>query len=159
MEFRRFDPAHLPQLMTWFGDALQLRTWGGPDFRFPFTPQSFREDSKVDEIASWSLVAGDGELAAFGQCYERIGRCHVGRVAVSPRRRGEGLGTTIIREMSAWGIAEFGARELSLFVNKDNVAAHRLYRRLGYREVPYPDPAFMTGAHYMVAKDLSGFPP
>jgi ribosomal protein S18 acetylase RimI-like enzyme len=157
MEFRRFDPAHLPQLMAWFEDAAQVRTWGGPEFRFPFDARSFREDSKVDEISSWSLVAGD-TLAAFGQCYPRIGRCHVGRVAVSPQRRGEGLGTRLIRDMSAWGIAEFGARELSLFVNKDNPAAHRLYRRLGYRELPYPDPAFMPAAHYMVAKDLSGFP-
>ena len=76
MNFRRFDPALLPELMAWFPDAITLRTWGGPAFRHPFTPESFREDAKVDEIDSWSLVGDDGALAAFGQCYLRVGRCH-----------------------------------------------------------------------------------
>ena len=155
MNFRRFDPAYLPELMTWFPDAEQCRTWGG-EFRFPFTPESFREDSKIDEIASWALVDDDAALAAFGQCYVRIERCHFGRLAVSPRMRGRGLGTRLIRDLTAWGLAEYGSRELSLFVNKNNVAAHRLYLRLGFREVPYPgEPTpFMANSRYMVATEL-----
>jgi ribosomal protein S18 acetylase RimI-like enzyme len=154
VNFRRFDPAQLPELMTWFPDADSLRAWGGPEFRFPFTAETFRTDSKVDEIDSWSLVAGDGALAAFGQCYLRVGRCHFGRVGVSPRLRGSGLGSRLLREMARWGTAEFGERELSLFVRRDNEAAYRLYLRLGFREVPYPDPAFMTDSRYMIAANL-----
>jgi ribosomal protein S18 acetylase RimI-like enzyme len=155
VNFRRFDPAQLPELMAWFPDADSLRAWGGAEFRHPFTPGTFRADSKVDEIASWSLVADDGALAAFGQCYVRIGRCHFGRVGVSPRLRGGGLGTRLFREMARWGTAEFGKREYSLFVRRDNEAAHRLYLRLGFREAPYPDPALMTDSRYMVATELS----
>ena len=151
MEFRRFDLQQLPELMAWFPDARALRTWGGPDFRFPFTTASFREDAKVDSIDSLSLVAGDGALAAFGQCYLRIERCHFGRVAVAPDRRGGGLGSRLFREMADWGQARFGPRELSLFVNRDNPEAHRLYQRLGFREIPYPDPDFLPAAHYMIA--------
>jgi ribosomal protein S18 acetylase RimI-like enzyme len=151
--FERFDPARLPELMTWFPDAGQLRTWGGPEFRHPFTPETFRADSLIDSIASWSLIGDDGALAAFGQCYLRIGRCHFGRVGVSPQRRGAGLGTRLFREMAAWGRAEFGERQLSLFVLKGNEAAHRLYLRLGFRVVPYPEP-FMPDAHYMIADRL-----
>lgn len=149
VEFQRFDLQQLPELMTWFPDARTLRVWGGPDFRFPFTAASFREDAKVDTIDSFSL--GDGELAAFGQCYLRVERCHFGRVAVAPSRRGEGLGSRLFHEMADWGRARFGPRELSLFVNRDNPEAHRLYLRLGFREVPYPDPEFMPEAHYMIA--------
>jgi ribosomal protein S18 acetylase RimI-like enzyme len=55
--------------------------------------------------------------------------------------------------MAAWGLAEFGPRELSLFVRTDNREAHRLYRRLGFRETPYPE-AMPPGmdAHYMIAE-------
>ena len=128
MKFRRFDPAQVPELMTWFTDARGLR------------------------IDSFALVAEGGSLAAFGQCYLRVARCHFGRVGVSPRWRGQGLGTRLFREMAGWGLAEFGPRELSLFVNKDNTAAHRLYLRLGFRDTPYPE-AMPPGmdAHYMVA--------
>ena len=155
MKFQRFNPAQLPELMTWFADADQLRTWGGPDFRFPFTTASFREDSKVDSIDSFSLVSEGGALAAFGQCYLRVGRCHFGRVGVSPRWRGQGHGTQLFREMAGWGRTEFGPRELSLFVDKSNAEARRLYLRLGFREVPYPEamPPGMN-AHYMTAPRL-----
>jgi len=141
VNFRRFDPDQLPELMTWFPDAHGLRTWGGPEFRFPFTAATFREDSKVDSIDSFSLAAEDGAIAAFGQCYLRI-----------ERWRGQGLGTRLLREMADWGHDQFGPRELSLFVKRDNEAAHRLYLRLGFREIPYPDPAFLADCHYMIAQ-------
>lgn len=155
MRFGRFDPAQLPELMAWFDEADSLRSWGGTPFRFPFTPESFHEDSKVDEIASFALTGGDGSLAAFGQCYLRIERCHFGRLAVSPQRRGRGLGTRLIRELADWGIGEFGPRELSLFVNWNNVDAIRLYRRLGFADSTYPEPTpFMANSIYMVAGRL-----
>jgi ribosomal protein S18 acetylase RimI-like enzyme len=151
VKFGRFDIARLPELTAWFATADELLTWGGPEFRFPFTTVSFREDAKVDSIDSFSLVAEDGSLAAFGQCYLRIERCHFGRVGVAPARRGQGLGTRLLREMAGWGQARFGPRELSLFVLRGNTAAHRLYRRLGFRETPYPDPAILPDAHYLIA--------
>ena len=157
MKFQRFDTSQVTELMAWFTDAGQLETWGGPDFRFPFTAATFREDAKVDSIDSFSLVSEGGSLAAFGQCYLRVERCHFGRVGVSPRSRGQGHGTRLFREMAGWGHAEFGPREFSLFVNKANTEAHRLYLRLGFREMPYPE-AMPHGmdAHYMVAPRLLG---
>ena len=34
--------------------------------------------------------------------------------------------------------------------------APRLYRRLGFRETPYPDPSFLPVAHYMIADRIGG---
>jgi ribosomal protein S18 acetylase RimI-like enzyme len=151
--FQRFDPAQLPELAAWFPDAESLRTWGGEEFRHPYTMETFRDDSKIDSIASLSLVGDDGALAAFGQCYLRVERCHFGRVGVAPASRGGGIGARMFHEMAAWGMAEFGPRQLSLFVYKDNERARRLYLRLGFRVVPYPEP-FMPTAHYMIADRL-----
>lgn len=142
--------------MTWFPDARALRIWGGPEIRFPFTADSFRDDTKVDSIDSFSLVADDGGLAAFGQCYLRIERCHFGRVGVAPGRRSQGLGARLLLEMADWGRARFGPRELSLFVDDDNARAHRLYLRLGFREIPYPDPGFLPSARYLIADRIGG---
>ena len=152
MKFQRCDPAQVTELMSWFTDADALRTWGGPDFRFPCTAATFREDTKVDSVDSFALIAESGSIAAFGQCYLRVGRCHFGRVGVSPRRRSQGLGTRLLRDMAAWGNGEFGPRELSLFVSRSNPEARRLYLRLGFRDVPYPE-AMPPGmdAHYMIA--------
>lgn len=45
MKFGRFEPAQLPEFAGWFADATEIRTWGGPDFRFPFTPSTFLADA------------------------------------------------------------------------------------------------------------------
>jgi len=156
MKLQRFHESHLPELMTWFPDETALKTWGGPEFRFPFTATTFREDAKLASLPTWALVADDGAFAAFGQCYIRVGRCHFGRLAVSPSLRGRGHGTTFIRELARWGTAEFGVDSLSLFVSPGNVRARDLYHRLGFSELPYPDPSFATHSFiYMVATKLA----
>jgi ribosomal protein S18 acetylase RimI-like enzyme len=155
MKFQRFHESHLPELMTWFRDKTALQTWGGPEFRYPFTEATFREDAKLTSLPTWSLVQDDGVLAAFGQCYLRVGRCHVGRLAVPPSLRGRGHGTTLIRELARWGTAEFGVDSLSLFVVSTNQRAIELYRRLGYSEMSYPEPSPATDCFiYMVATKL-----
>lgn len=155
MKLERFQESHLPELMTWFPDEVALQTWGGPEFRFPFTEASFREDAKLAGLPTWMLVRDDGTLAAFGQCYLRVGRCHFGRLAVSPGLRGSGYGTTLIRELARWGMAEFGVDSMSLFVIASNPRAIQLYRRLGFSEMPYREPSPATDCFiYMVASRL-----
>ena len=156
MKFQRFHDSQIPELMTWFRNADETRTWGGPPFRFPFTEATFREDAKLTSLPTWSLVEEDGTLAAFGQCYLRVGRCHFGRLAVSPKLRGRGHGTTLIREQARWGSAEFRVDEYSLFVIASNPRAIALYRRLGFSEMLYPEPSpELETFIYMVAKKLA----
>jgi ribosomal protein S18 acetylase RimI-like enzyme len=153
--FQRFDESHLPELMSWFADESTLRTWGGSEFRFPFTPAMFRDDAKVRSLPTWSLV-DHGVLVGFGQCYLRVGRCHFGRLAISPSRRGGGLGSRLIRELAYWGRKEFGSDAFSLFVMPENRDARRLYDRMGFEERPYPEPSPATEDYiYMVANTLA----
>jgi ribosomal protein S18 acetylase RimI-like enzyme len=140
MKLVQFDERHLAELMRWFTDASSCASWGGPHFRFPFTAASFRADARVDALPTWSLLGEAADLVAFGQYYDRLGRCHLAHLAVAPRARGQGLGARLIRELCAKGAVELGTRGYSLFVLKGNHAATRLYRRLGFGEVDYPHP-------------------
>ena len=63
--------ADIDTVMTWFPDAESVLIWGGPEFRYPFTAETFREDCRFDRMESYSLRSSAGELAAFGQSYER----------------------------------------------------------------------------------------
>lgn len=56
MNFRPFDDAQLPELMSWFVDAAACQTWGGPEFRFPFMESTFREDCRIGRVPSWWLA-------------------------------------------------------------------------------------------------------
>ena len=59
--------AHVPQMMTWFPTEHSCRVWGGPEFRFPFTPETFLADSKLTRLPSYALIRENAELCGFGR--------------------------------------------------------------------------------------------
>jgi ribosomal protein S18 acetylase RimI-like enzyme len=130
---------HLTEIMHWIPDSHSCSIWAGPEFRHPFTDATFRNDMRL-ELPSYSLVSDAGELLGFGQYYLRVGRCHLARLIISPHHRGRAAGAVLIRELCQRGCGELKASECSLFVLQSNTPAVRLYTRLGFRIVPYPEP-------------------
>jgi len=129
----------LVAMMGWFPDCQSCRIWGGPDFRYPFSEQSFQEDSRFEVVPSYVYVT-DRTLIGFGQYYRRARRCHVSRLAVSPTLRGNGWGSQLLSALIDLGSAALRVDQCSLFVSADNQPAARLYKRLGFEEAPYPGP-------------------
>ena len=134
--------------MGWFRSRESCQIWGGPEFRFPFTADTFRADCHL-ELPSRVLLDGSGTPCGFGQYYLRAARCHLARLAIAPSLRGRGLGTRLIELLSAEGKAALGVEHCSLFVSIANTNAMALYERLGFARAAYPgDP--IPGCHYMV---------
>jgi ribosomal protein S18 acetylase RimI-like enzyme len=151
VKFQPFDVARLPQLMRWFPDGASVRQWGGPDFRFPFTEETFRKDVRLDDVPAWEIVSTDDALLAFGRYYLRLGRCHLAFLAVAPEMRGRGIGLRLVEELCAEGARTLSFDEYSLFVWQDNAVAVALYRKLGFVETPYPEPSSgLVGMAYMI---------
>ena len=151
MKLEAAQQSHLPELMSWFPDRHSCAIWGGPEFRFPFTDDTFRQDLRL-HLPSYSVVGDSGELLGFGQYYDRVGRCHLARLAISPSHRGQALGEFLIRELCRIGCRELNVRDCSLFVMASNASALKLYRRLGFTEAQYPgDKPSLTGILYMIA--------
>jgi ribosomal protein S18 acetylase RimI-like enzyme len=134
----------IDQLMRWFPDADATRTWGGPAFRYPFNRHSFAEDIHWGRMASFSLRSPAGELAAFGQLYERLDRINLARLAVSPALRGQGVGKRLVSMLMRVGAKMFTCTEFSLFVYRDNVAAARCYESMGFTVTDYPEQAALA---------------
>lgn len=141
--------------MGWFPDAHATTVWGGPGFRFPFSEATFREDARIDSLASRALHDDRGNFVGFGQFYERVGRCHLGRLAVAPALRGHGYGTQLVRALCVEGGRTLGLDTYSLFVLPGNERALRLYARLGFVATSYPEPSpAFVDCVYMVASRL-----
>lgn len=143
---------HVVELMSWFPGEQQLGEWGGPEARYPFDYDSFCEDARIESIASFALVSDCGEMAAFGQYYERLKCCHLSRLAVAPGQRGQGLVAEMISRLCEIGRAQLNVETCSLFVLASNRAAISAYRRYGFEVADYPDQMPLVGCLYMINK-------
>jgi ribosomal-protein-alanine N-acetyltransferase len=76
-------------------------------------------------------IAPEGGVAGFLVGSVRDGSVHVHRVVVTPRHRGEGLGTLLLSE-SGREARRRGLESVTLKVAPANTAALRLYSRLGF---------------------------
>lgn len=144
--------ADFDELMTWFPDAGSVNIWGGPEFRYPFTPETFREDCQVERMESYALRDDAGSMVAFGQSYERDGRGHLARLIANPAQRRRGAGRQLIRMIIASLDERFGYDEYSLFVYRDNVPAYQCYRGLGFDVRDYPPDAPMAEQCYFLTR-------
>jgi len=144
--------AEINEVMTWFPDAGSVDIWGGPNFRYPFTPETFREDCRLDLMKSWTLSNANGQLAAFGQAYERDGRGHLARLISNPDLRRQGAGRRLIEMIISLLDETHAYDEYSLFVYRDNKPAYRCYLSLGFVVQDYPDDAPMPEKCYFLTR-------
>lgn len=141
---------HFEELMTWFTDEETLSEWSGPGFRYPFTSASFKEDLKLTELSSFALVSEQKEFLAFGQYYNRIDRCHLGRLVVSPKLRGKGIAAKLMEQLCLKGLEALKVTECSLFVLAHNNKAIKAYEKFGFSFVDYPESIPLDNCLYMV---------
>ncbi len=145
-------PADLDELMTWFPDAGSVDIWGGPEFRFPFTRESFVADCRIDEMESYALRDPDDMLAAFGQSYDRNGRGHLARLVANPAMRRRGAASMLIEAIIASLEERYVFDEYSLFVYRENTPAYQCYLSLGFAVTDYPEDGVMADKCYFLTR-------
>jgi len=146
------NDSDIDELMHWFPDERSVDIWGGPGFRFPFTRDSFREDCHMDVMQSYTLCDPQGQMAAFGQIYNRHDRGHLARLISNPDMRRQGAGKRLIELLMRVARDEYGFQEYSLFVYRDNVPAYRCYLSMGFTVQDYPDDAKMKDKCYFLTR-------
>lgn len=149
------NESDIDALMTWFDSALDVRIWGGPKFRFPYTLKSFQKDCHWPEMASFSLRDPDRQLCAFGQLYDRSNRINLARLVVRPDRRRQGLGRRLVTMLMSVGPRLLPLDEFSLFVFRDNVPALECYRSLGFEIQDYPADQFLGDKCYYLTRRVA----
>jgi RimJ/RimL family protein N-acetyltransferase len=76
----------------------------------------------------------DGELVSTGGVIalsRQSGACHIGNFLTPPRHRGKRFADRVARSLVSFLDAE-GIRNIMLGANEDNLAARRVYERLGF---------------------------
>jgi ribosomal protein S18 acetylase RimI-like enzyme len=144
-------------MMTWIKDERQLSAWAGPNFRYPFTRESFTQDLRLGDLASYCLLGptitaanGPDELLAVGQIYQRLDKRHLARLLVAPKQRGKGLAKVLIKFLSILGRQRMELAGASLLVLPENSAAVQVYTSIGFEVVKYPRQHMLNDHLYMI---------
>ncbi len=149
VEANHKDAKHL---QSWFATEKELFSWGGPGLILDCDQQQFIQQIRLWELASYSLKDDSKQLLGFGQTYVRKGRHHLGRLAVNPNLRGQGLGKLLVQCLIQQAPRVQQAQGFSLFVLQDNHLAIKLYQSLGFIFTEYPGeiPGGFDNCLYMV---------
>ncbi|MFC1796792.1 GNAT family N-acetyltransferase [Pseudomonadota bacterium] len=152
MQLQPSRKEHALEIMNWFPEEDDCRQWGGPIMRFPFREKTFLEDIHWKKIPSYSAITHEGLLLGFGQFYEKLGRCHLARLAVSPQYRSLGLGRTFICSLMHVGQEQLDTNRFSLYVLSNNAPAVACYQSLGFELAETPEEAIkLKYCVYMIA--------
>ena len=140
----------LVAVFRWFKSTQAVLYWAGPEVSYPLQIKRFKQESKFDKSHSHVLINQANQVLAFGQYYQRLDCCHLGRLVVAPNHRKQGLGQELVAQLLALGQQHLGLDHASLFVLKDNLPAMRLYQKLGFVETNYPQTIPLENCIYMV---------
>ena len=135
-------------VFRWFNSEKSVFYWGGPGVSYPLQIKRFKTESKFEKSHSYVLKQGR-QLLAFGQIYNRLDHCHLGRLVVSPAFRGQGVGGQLIKELLAEGRQKLRLTRGSLFVLSDNKAAIKLYQKMAFVTTEYPKTIPLKNCLYM----------
>lgn len=105
-------------------------------FTDPWSVDSFLSEVDRRPDIGWPLVVrgADGALVAYVVVWFIVDEVHIGNIAVSPDRQGQGIGTRLLRHILEEGRSR-GFGFATLEVRPSNLPALRLYERFGFRKI------------------------
>jgi ribosomal protein S18 acetylase RimI-like enzyme len=136
LRLRIFRPGDDLELIRWVPDPATLGMFAGQTLTWPLDPsqlEAVRDDARVLAWTAWAVTPGAPEVAVGHAELVRTDpqRIVLARVIVAPDHRRRGFG----RQLVAAVLAEASRRghpRVALNVLRDNVAAMRLYRSVGF---------------------------
>jgi [ribosomal protein S18]-alanine N-acetyltransferase len=107
-------------------------------FPQPWSRSFFEKELVASQaVCTVAVAGGDGRpglIIGYTVCWRVLDELHLLNVAVHPEHRGGAIGRRLVEAVLDDGRAT-GARVVYLEVRAGNVAARRLYRRLGFRDL------------------------
>ena len=126
-------PDDLKIVMGWVHSADELRFWGGPKLTWPPDAVRLWHEMEADAFPPYALMEDGNFLAGFGQILLREpGTAHLGRIMLSPERRGRGLGRVLVEKLIARGIELYHPQRFTLNVYRRNLPAVATYQSIGF---------------------------
>ena len=145
---------HLNDVLPWFNDQQALSDWAGPNVDINDASAHLQAFILSPQWLSLKFLDAEGLCVAFGQVCRREGRYHLGRLAVNPTARGNGIAKRLIKGLLNYASENLpNAEESSLWVYRHNQPAWHCYTKMGFEEAAPPDSMTpLPGCVFMIRK-------
>jgi ribosomal protein S18 acetylase RimI-like enzyme len=152
LSLRTATRSDLDAVLPWIKDQCSLVMWAGPGLSYPPSRESFWKSIGASPQNTFCLVSTAGEMAGFGQALTPArGIVHLARLIVDPRMRGKGYGRILCLRLMETSRSRQSVRRFTLNVCRDNDAAFRLYRSLGFQRNVERDSGPLVAMHLLTA--------
>jgi [ribosomal protein S18]-alanine N-acetyltransferase len=135
LELRAFESEDAAEVAGWLQSSEGARDWGGPATEWPLRPEQFQSWHHDPDVRPYVLVAGESAVA-YGEIWldREEQEVELARLLVRPERRGQGIGTHLVRALLGQA-ALTGLPRAFIRVAPGNQPAIRCYRRAGFLHV------------------------
>lgn len=111
----------------------QLMETENADFPQPWSKEAYITDTK-SQMGNLIALVRDETLLAYGDFWQICDSSDVNNLAVCKNSRGQGLGTSLMKEMINHS-KNLGATQITLEVRPSNITAVKLYEKLGFKHL------------------------
>ena len=147
LSLRPFRPDDASVVLSWIHDERSFRLWSADRYdAFPITPEDMNAHyAAMSEAGRFFPMTAEENGSPFGHLIlrypgkdQRVVR--FGFIIVDVKKRGRGLGKSMLILAADHAFRKLGAEKITLGVFADNLPARRCYRSAGFREVPSDSP-------------------
>lgn len=141
VRLRPFKKRDIEKILPWVEDERMLAVWASGVFTYPITGEQVLARVEAAEAAEdeWVMAALDEQGKIVGQLYMRMAdyeenRVHLNMILVDHTRRGQGLGTEMVKKAVEYAFEVLGMQKVTLGVFDCNPGAHRCYLNAGLQD-------------------------
>lgn len=140
MELRKIKFEDLPVRVDWMNNPIIYNTM---HYGIPITLENTQNwfaknvdnQNRIDVTFCESMCNGGGGYVAMGgltSIDRTVGKAEL-YIFVNPELLGKGIGTKATRKLCQYGFSELGLEKIYLYTDKGNVAAQKVYEKVGFR--------------------------
>lgn len=152
LRLRPYKPMDAGRIATWIEDRDTFSFWCADHLDWPLTEAVLKEfcSEFEDQEDRWLMTALDESGIPVGflmmsQADYTGNTIHLGLILIDSGRRGQGLGTALLRLVLSYARDSLGMGRVTLRVFDHNVPARACYRKVGFREVSLERGCFLHG--------------